>query len=306
MIDFRYHIISIVAVFLALGIGILLGTTLAEPLAADIERRLGRAERTNASLQASIDELNRRLRADAAFLEAARDHLVGGALTGQRIVVMAFDGTDTSFVTGVEGSIEQAGGEVVTRIVLSREVAGPTPERAGRLAAVVGSDEDDPAAVAADALETIAAAAAGAAEGSRPRARVDDVLAGLEAAGFATVDRSGDLSAVPQGAEFALLAGAAVEPSFEAAAAHVRVAGALASAGAAVAAAEPTDSSWDVVAAMRSDPDVRNDVVTIDSADTVPGQIALVLGLDCADDGVVGHFGIGDGAEPLPQPLAGC
>ncbi|HZB78913.1 MAG TPA: copper transporter, partial [Actinomycetota bacterium] len=58
MIDFRYHLISIIAVFLALGIGILMGSlVLGENLVDQLERDLAGIERRNDELQAAIEEL---------------------------------------------------------------------------------------------------------------------------------------------------------------------------------------------------------------------------------------------------------
>ena len=41
MIDFRYHLVSLIAVFLAVALGIVIGTTaLNEPILADIENQV--------------------------------------------------------------------------------------------------------------------------------------------------------------------------------------------------------------------------------------------------------------------------
>lgn len=311
MIDFRYHLISIVAVFLALGIGILLGTSLAEPLAEDIEKRLNSAEGTNAKLQELIDELNDRIGAGEQFAEAARDHLVSGALSGQRVVLVTFDGTDGTFISTTENSIDEAGGQVVTRIRLTAAMGLKEGSEAAELTEITGTDATEPDDVRAAALTLLGRRAAKSASGVPSRARdaeiaeLDDFVSALEDAGFVEVE-TGDGAVVPEGAEFILLAGGEKRPDYDIASAQIALAAALSDEGVPVLAAEPENSVWRVVDALRGAADVAATVVTVDSANSVTGQIALVFGLDCADEGVVGHYGRGEGTEPLPNPVAGC
>ena len=52
MIDFRYHLVSLIAVFLAVALGIVIGTTaLNEPILADIKNQVSALEKDKRSLE---------------------------------------------------------------------------------------------------------------------------------------------------------------------------------------------------------------------------------------------------------------
>ena len=113
MVNFRFHLVSLTAVFLALAAGITIGAGVVDRATVDqIERQLAdvarRREETNAD--------NDRLRADLArwddFGQRARDRLFAGQLTSTPIVVVATTGTDPSLVGDLRGAVTAAGAEV--------------------------------------------------------------------------------------------------------------------------------------------------------------------------------------------------
>ena len=58
MINFRFHLVSLIAVFLALGLGILVGSTVVDQVIVDrLDREIRTARRDTATVQAE----NRRL-----------------------------------------------------------------------------------------------------------------------------------------------------------------------------------------------------------------------------------------------------
>ena len=97
MINFRYHLVSLVAVFLALAIGIVAGSTvIKESILDQTQQNLDRAEKnlkdlenTNAALRSELDQLNRRDQAlDRAgvtdFLQDRLDRPAGHDDEGRR------------------------------------------------------------------------------------------------------------------------------------------------------------------------------------------------------------------------------
>ncbi|MGN6176258.1 MAG: copper transporter, partial [Streptosporangiaceae bacterium] len=101
MIDFRYHIVSIVAVFLALGLGLLVGATALQPTALGglISLSQREHEQIGAALAANR-QLNRQLDSNDQWAEANAPQLLHGLLAGERVVVVGGPGAATPGVTG--------------------------------------------------------------------------------------------------------------------------------------------------------------------------------------------------------------
>src|SRR5215475_6089460 len=93
MIDFRYHLVSIVAVFLALGLGLLIGATALKPSTLSVLERTSRAERSQiAAALATNGQLNQQLNSNDQFAQAAAPRLLGQLLAGERVVVVEAPG----------------------------------------------------------------------------------------------------------------------------------------------------------------------------------------------------------------------
>ena len=89
MIDFRYHLVSIVSIFLALAVGIVLG---AGPLQGEIGDTLGKEV---AGLRADKARLNNELESAQAgidgrdgYIEATNPRILPGALAGRTVAVV--------------------------------------------------------------------------------------------------------------------------------------------------------------------------------------------------------------------------
>lgn len=90
MIDFRYHALSLVAVFLALGIGIVLGVTIGDDLVSETDKRL-REDLRNDVVEAR-DEAAEEGRLGALREEALRETaplVADGRLRGQHLGLIA-------------------------------------------------------------------------------------------------------------------------------------------------------------------------------------------------------------------------
>ena len=70
--------------------------------------------------------------------------------------------------------------------------------------------------------------------------------------------------------------------------------------------AEPAESVWGLVTAVREDPEAGTRVATVDQADVTEGRVAVVLGLERAFQGTTDHYGVGPGAtQVIPEPGSG-
>ena len=120
MIDFRYHLVSIVAVFLALAIGIVLGSTELQGPAYNF------LNKTTAKLQSELDQVTSQR--DTAQQQASEGELYAQAiepavlhnlLTGQRLLIVTEPGAQSSVVSGINSAAIEAGATVTGQINLA-------------------------------------------------------------------------------------------------------------------------------------------------------------------------------------------
>ncbi len=119
MIDFRYHALSLVAVFLALGIGIVLGVTIGDSLVSDADQNL------RDSLRDDLTEAREDVRTEQG-LGAKRDEVIDetsnavaeGRLRGIDVAVIAIGELPGEIADSVEETIDSSGGDLERTAVL--------------------------------------------------------------------------------------------------------------------------------------------------------------------------------------------
>lgn len=117
MIDFRYHVVSIVAVFLALAIGIVLGSTELQGTTIDVLKNTSQQVKSQYdAAHARNVELNQQLAADQAMMQADGPRLLDGLLSGQRVVLVSAPGAPGSVVNGLTSALRQAGATVTGQV----------------------------------------------------------------------------------------------------------------------------------------------------------------------------------------------
>lgn len=122
MIDFRYHLVSIVAVFLALAVGIVVGSQALTPAVTSGLNKVSKNEaKANQMLYAHNQQLKNELGADEVFAQAAESRLLRGLLTGEHVVLVLAPGTDSTTVDGLTSALQQAGASVSGQVVLSSQ-----------------------------------------------------------------------------------------------------------------------------------------------------------------------------------------
>jgi hypothetical protein len=120
VIDFRYHLVSIVAVFLALAIGIVLGSTELQGNTIDVLKS------TSASLSNQLntvrterDGYQQQSSADQQFLATAEPKLLARALAGDRIVIVTEPGASGAVVSGIRQAAGNAGATITGVVALA-------------------------------------------------------------------------------------------------------------------------------------------------------------------------------------------
>jgi hypothetical protein len=113
VIDFRYHLVSIVAVFLALAIGIVVGATaLQGHVVAGLDRASKIEQRQIDSTRAKNKELQNQIAGDEEFAQASAPLLLTNLLSGQKIVLVTAPGADGSTISGITSALDLAGAKV--------------------------------------------------------------------------------------------------------------------------------------------------------------------------------------------------
>ncbi len=143
MIDFRYHLVSIIAIFLALAVGLVVGAT---TLPGTTETALTKAEHElsheNAELGSRNADLNQQLNAAQAFAEGSASRILPGLLTGRKVVLVVPPDTDPGMVSGVTADLQEAGATVTGRVMLQPsffDFSAPTEDNLNQLAGPLAS-----------------------------------------------------------------------------------------------------------------------------------------------------------------------
>lgn len=120
MIDFRYHLVSLISVFLALAVGIVLG---AGPLKEAIGDQLtGQVESLRADkekLRSDLDSAAADLSQHDAFLEATAPTLMAGSIAGRRVTIVELDTTSDETFDALTERIVAGGAAVTGRVQLA-------------------------------------------------------------------------------------------------------------------------------------------------------------------------------------------
>ena len=118
MFDLRYHVASLVAVFVALIVGILVGVGLAGSGVNKTDLALARAQRDNAAAQrdAAQAQLAELKKSENAF-SLAYPELMNGLLSGKRIGVLYVGSVDSGVNQSIDETLQDAGAEPAVRTV---------------------------------------------------------------------------------------------------------------------------------------------------------------------------------------------
>ncbi len=303
MISFRYHVFTVVAVFLAVALGIAVGNAYVQPAL------VGRLERQTHDFQEELADVRARL----VDIEQATDVLpilVNGNLAGRRVVVVTHVGVDDRIMSQVRSSLEAADAELVAALAVTEKMsASGQPER-DELAELLGVEaSDDPAPLRQGAAEVVADRLA---EGSPDRDADSeaDVLNGLLEKGFLSFPEGssvteGDLEGVGGNGEIVIVAaGGEDEPTPATDEFLVPFIAELLARGVRVAAGESAGTNYPFVSVLRDDAATDGRIVTVDDVDLSIGGAALVLGLErLIELGQGGDYGFkGSDVTPIPPP----
>ena len=124
MVDMRYHVFSLVAVFLALGIGMLLGTTLIERgLVAEQKAQIKSLQAEFKDIKASNSSLHEQLNAFTRYADESRPYLVTNMLPGKNYAVVTSVSPDEATLGKINDGLLMAGATAGVTITISNSAA---------------------------------------------------------------------------------------------------------------------------------------------------------------------------------------
>jgi hypothetical protein len=310
VISWRYHVVSIVAVVLAFGLGILAGSSVVgDELVDQLEANTEAARRERDAALATVERYR-------GFVEALQPTLRDGALVGEEAVVVTMDGADAPAPQTVD-ELTAAGAEVLATLALDRRLTDVESEEnvdaMEDVLGLVGSAPDSLPGRMADALAV--RLAVGPEEGE------EDLLGALMAAGLMTADRDLDEEALLDiggaGQLVVVTAGGRPVPRDvgDPELLLVPLTERLVQLGSATSGVGPVDDAYGFVRSVREEPEILDcAMVTVDDVDLeVLGGITLVMGIErFLDDPDPefrpgGDYGLeGDSVLPGADPPESC
>jgi hypothetical protein len=333
VINLRYHIVSLTAVFLALAIGLTLGTSFLDRFTVDnLEGQLTDVERQVRETEAENRSLSERVGAfeshDSDLAAQLPEQLFANQLAGMPVLVVTTQGTDEELLADAVRAMSGAGATLAGTWVLTDRWELTEDGDVDALSNVLLLTTTDIARLRRNAAirlsEVLTAAAVTAPEGAQVAPPSEpELVAQLVRTGFLEyrpLQGVAEPRVLLPSADTRYLVVSGRPESDEAQALAVRLleelaadttAPAVAAQGAVdlpdVSGKPPSEDErrTTFVGRIRSGEIDRERITTVDNLDTAAGQAAVVLALRSLGVGPVGHFGVAPGATrllPAPPP----
>ncbi|MEZ5169715.1 MAG: copper transporter [Acidimicrobiia bacterium] len=306
MINFRFHLVSLIAVFLALALGIVIGSTLIDRAIVDaLRNRIDTVESNLDDRVAANDALRSEVDRQQEYVDGSAPYALDGRLSEVPVVVLAAAGVDDDIVSDTVDALRQAGGSVPGIVWLTDAWSLDSDDEVEALASALAAGSTSPSGVRELGLRTLANEV-----GAGGDAPAFDALAD---AGFVEFAPVGDVAPDPaaitaEGARVVLIDGhgssvdgpAWIEPLIAE----------LTAVGRPTVLAQITGPDEDSggpgsVALVRDDEILGAAVSTVDDLGLVEGRVATALALEALGEGRVGHYGYGPGADSAVPVFVG-
>ena len=313
MISLRQHAFSLAAVFLALAVGVVLGSGfLSDTLLSSLRDEKRDLFTQIGGLNDQKNVLNEKLSAANNFDTQLGGRIVHDALGGKSVVVFRTPDARDDDVAAVSKIVGQAGGTVTGTVSLTQEFVDANS--AEKLRTVVNSSVlpagqqlstklVDQGSQAGDLLGIAVLVNTNPAIPPVDDAQRDTVLASLRDTGFITYQPGDHVGAAT--AALVVTGGLLPQDAGNQGVSVARFAAALAphGAGTLLAGRDGSATGGAAVAVARADAGMVSAISTVDDVDTAPGRITAILGLhDLINGGHVGQYGTGHGATSITVP----
>ncbi|BCJ41356.1 hypothetical protein GCM10010168_88830 [Actinoplanes ianthinogenes] len=308
MINFRYHVVSLTAVFLALAIGLVVGTAaLNGPVSENLKEQLANLNKDNNVKRDQVNQYKEELTRNQDFATETAPYVLAGKLTSRRIAVVALPGGKDS-ADGVIKMLSVAGATITAHVTIEDKFFDPNFTNQLLDLADQSSQPTIPAAGLpsnSDGVET-ASALLGltllqGATVPNPE-DVTTVLTALAKPGYISVAEkaSGGAEAI------VLVAGAPAtdKDATQKAKNKITMADQLSKSRPLVVGGDSAGDN-NLVSGLRGDPTLVKRISTVDNVSTVQGQVATAMTThELLVKGKVGQYGLAAGATSLVPSAA--
>jgi hypothetical protein len=307
VINFRYHVVSLTAVFLALAIGLVVGTAaLNGPVADSLEGQVTGLRKDNQNWRQQVSNMEKQLALEEDFAEEISQVILPGTLTGRRVLVLTLpNGRDHT--EGVLKKLQQAGATLTGRVELQDKFINPDNNTnllelavtaARPTAQTIGLPGNGHGVETSSAL--LASVLLDRPQGVAPVSDADRraVLAAYNNAGYLTTDNnkvtgSAEAVVVVSGQPYVDKDSDKRDESV------VKIAEQFDRTGSIVVAGKGSVGG-NLVSVVRGDPVLAQTISTVDNANTVQGQLVTSLALvEQLTEKKAGQYGVGDNAPSL-------
>lgn len=307
MINFKYHVVSLTAVFLALAIGLIVGTAaLNGPLSDELKHQVTQLSAQNQQYRSQVNSLKTEVNQKEQFVTQIAPLVLPGKLTGRRVLIVSTQQSDAD-VKAVQSDLQLAGATVTGQVTV--EDSFVKPDNNGPLLDLASTTLNTNAIAGlptnSNGVETSTALLAAALMDHTPtvsRQSQQEILAAYKSAGYI------DYDTVPSAPAEAVVVLAGLpytdqDASNENQNTLTMVTG-FDNAGPIVLGASSTAGSGNVVSAVRSEASLSKTVSTVDNDNTLQGVLAVTLALnEQVVYGHAGHYGLASSATAaLPKP----
>ena len=125
MINFRYHVVSLTAVFLALAIGLVVGTAaLNGPVADTLKDSVDALSKDNSNYREQANQYREELNRTQDFATEVAPALLTGKLTDRKIVVIVMP-TGKDYAEGVVNMLKTAGATITGTVTVEDKFFDP-------------------------------------------------------------------------------------------------------------------------------------------------------------------------------------
>jgi hypothetical protein len=306
VISLRYHIISIAAVFLALAVGVLLGSsTLSRTLLSGLSDERGDLAKQVADLQAERNSLNSKLTSSDSFAGQIGPLAVRGELDQRTVVLVTTSDARPADLDAVKSLIGNAGGSVSGELQLTDAFADP--QKADQLRDVVTRllpaglqlpTASDPGTLAGGLIGALILINKDTNQPQAKPAEATAALSGLSDGGFIRMPQGlqpGQLAVILTGSSLSGNGASDRASTIARFAAQVDRAGA----GAVLAGDTGSADGTGPVGVVRADTAASSILSTVDNVELNAGRVATILALGEQLEGKAGRYGTAGNAQSI-------